>query len=249
MNDNATPATEIALEVIAAAASKITLKEFELQCRLAPVKPGKSFFDIKRITENLIANGTIRVVDNRLILSSLNLSDFLINHLSAGNQLAWDILDKIDPSGEKTHKFNNELLTKIGLDGENFFINYLHQTIPGILRESIKHISLIDDSAGYDIIAPSLRNPAKNMLIEAKTSTRPGLYFHFYISRNEARIGSLNRNWYIACISCLNSIHSLEGYILYEDIVELLPTDNSTLARWESASLKIEKEYIRKNIP
>ena len=249
MNDNLTTTSEIALEVIDAAASKITLKEFELRCRLAPVRPGKSFFDFKRVAESLIADGTINLIDGRLNYNSLIITGILRDELTFGNKLAWNILERIDPNGEKAYKFNSELLSQIGLNGENFFIDYLCDINSSFTRSNIRHVSLIDDSAGFDIIAPSLVDHSKNMLVEVKTSTRPGQQFHFYLSRNEARVGSLNRNWYIACVSCQKLNHSLVGHLLFEDIIDLLPTDTSSSARWESARLKVSKDIIRKDIP
>jgi len=240
---------ELSFEVVSAARSEITVQDFQLQCRLAPIENGKSFFDLIRVAENLIKTNVIFVDEGYLKLSNKVIPSSLISELKIGSIQAWKILDCISPPANLLQKINLDLLSRIGLEGELSVIDELKKNLSGIDPKRIKHISLIDDSAGFDILTPSLKNVENNLLLEVKTSIRPGNIFTFYISRNEARVARQNDNWVLIGVESTPLGFTIIGNLSFNMFSEYLPINMSENGQWESAKIHIPKDYFVKGIP
>lgn len=235
---------EISLEVFKAAKLGMTVKDFELHCRLAPVSIGKSFFDRMRVAESLIKDKFISIEDGYLNINSSDIPEFLFGKLSIGSPTAWEILDCINPSKKYIDKLDQDLLIKIGLDGEYAVINDLKKILPCDSHSRLKHISLIDDSVGYDILSPSLKNVEEYLLLEVKTSVRPGDNFTFFISKNEARVAKRNINWFLIGVELNSNGYKIIGFLNYLMFSDLLPLNQSSQCQWESAKIVISKNLF-----
>jgi hypothetical protein len=240
---------ELVLEVLIAARKGISVRDFEVQCRLTPMENGKSFFDRIRVAENLQNNQMIEVEDGYLRLSAKNIPDSLIDDLKIGSEVAWDILDCIDPSKKLLPKIDLELLHKIGLDGELAVIDALKKNIPQSEIQRIRHVSLVDDSAGFDIHAPSVKNFESTILLEVKTSPRPGPDFTFFISRNEARVAQHNNNWFLLAVISTPYGYQVLGTLTFYQFSEYLPLNQDKRGQWESAKISIPRELFKKGLP
>lgn len=240
---------ELVLEVLTAARKGISVKDFETQCRLAPVENGKSFFDRIRVAESLKSNQLIEVENGYLKLRARNIPISLINDLKSGSEVAWSILDCIDPTKKIQHKIDLELLHKIGLDGEYAVIEELKESLPQTEVKRIRHVSLVDDSAGFDIHAPSLKNQESTILLEVKTSPRPGPDFTFFITRNEVRVARHNENWILLGVISTPYGYKILGSLAFYQFSDYLPLNQDVRGQWESAKITIPRELFKKGLP
>ena len=237
------------LEVLTAARKRLSVKDFQVQCRLSPVENGKSFFDRIRVAENLIRDKLIEVDDGYLRLGAQNIPPSLINDLKDGSELAWEILDCLEPTSNTLKKIDLELLSRIGLEGELAVVRDLKNNLPDSEWPKVKHISLIDDSAGFDIHAPSVRNPEAILLLEVKTSPRPGPNFSFYISRNEVRVAQQNLNWVLLGVSSTPSGYRVLGSLDLFQFIDYLPLNQHPQGHWESAKITVPTSLFKNGLP
>jgi len=149
---------EIALEVIRAARDKISVRDFDMQCRLAPVSSGKAYYDRQRVAQRLITDRIIEKDNGYLRLSIKDTPEWLVDGLEAGSEISWEILENIDPTRKLNEKFDRLLLQKIGLDGEMLVMEFLSKQLTEKVFKRVRHVSLTDDSAGYDIQSPSIKD-------------------------------------------------------------------------------------------
>lgn len=240
---------EISLEVLTAARAGMSVKDFEIQCRLAPITNGKSFFDRIRVAESLIQEKLVYIEDGFLSLNYKSIPESLFDQLKNGAELAWKILDCIDPPNKFLSKLDLDILHQIGLDGEHAVLGELKKILSDKEYQKVKHISLVDDSAGFDIQAPSSKSPDEIFFLEVKTSVRPGDSFTFYISKNEARVGSQNSNWSLVGVeSTVNGLRVL-GNISFNSFSDFLPVNQSKFGDWETAKIVISKKMFISGLP
>ncbi len=240
---------ELVLEVLVAARQGISVKEFERQCRHAPLENGKSFYDRMRVADELKSDQMIEDENGYLRLSAKNIPSTLINDLKVGSEVAWGILECIDPTKKLLSKIDLELLHKIGLDGEYEVIEELKKNLSLREIERIRHVSLVDDSAGFDIICPSVKNSDLTVLLEVKTSPRPGSDFNFFISRNEARVARHNDNWFLLAVTASPNGYQVLGTLNFYQFSDYLPVNQDKRGQWESAKISISKDLFKKGLP
>jgi hypothetical protein len=249
MVNQQSPRDELILEVLKAASDRISIQDFDIQCQLAPATSGKSYYDRLRVAEKLIDDGLIEKTDDHLRIVSKVVPTWLKEGLLSGSAISWEILELIDAKGKIQGKIDLELLATIGLEGENEVINQLKKALPSQLVSRIKHISLTDDSAGFDIASPSTIQNDFACLLEVKTSSKPGRDFRFFISRNEARIASLNENWRLVAVLRCAEGYRIIGHLTYGHFSSILPADSSPYSRWESASVTVPVDLVVPGLP
>lgn len=240
---------ELVLDVTYAASIRMAARDFEIQCRLAPMQNGKSYYDRVRVAEEMLRNGFIQVEDGYLKLATKSPPPSLLDQLKNGSEVAWKIFDCIDRNSNLSKKIDLDLIRQIGLDGELAVIAELNSRIPPNERHRIKHVSLYDDAAGFDIQSPSIKNIESSVLLEVKTSPRPGNDFTFYISQNEVRVASLNKNWVLLGVISEKSQYKILGYLTYQQFADFLPINIDAHARWESAKVTLPRVNFAADIP
>jgi hypothetical protein len=240
---------QLVLDVIYAASISMGSKDFELQCRLAPMENGKSYYDRIRVADELLRTGIIKLEDDFLKLGTKTAPPILISELKNGSELAWKISDNIYQNSNFSQKIDLELIHQIGLDGENAVIVELNKVLPFTEHHRIRHISLYDDSAGFDIHSPSIKNIESSVLLEVKTSPRPGNNFTFYISQNEARVASLNKNWTLLGVISQNLEYKILGFLTYHQFASFLPVNVDACARWETAKITVPRDIFTPGLP
>ena len=230
---------EMAVEALSSARKKITVKEFKNYCNMITPEVGKSFYDRIRVAEFLIDQETILVHDGRLILNQHSGHLWLENEILDGSQNAWEIAQAIDVSGELERKFDNSLQMQLGLEGEIAFISFLEVILPDSQRHTIKHISLTDDTAGYDVSCGSIINKDELDLFEVKTSSRISNSFNFYITRNEVKVANSEPNWRLAAMRKVDSKYEFLGLLRLSQFFSYLPKDIHSASKWTSASVAV----------
>jgi hypothetical protein len=230
---------EMAVEALIAARRRSTVKEFKNYCNMITPEVGKSFYDRIRVAEFLIEQETISIHDGRLGINLHSNHSWLENEIFNGSENAWAIAQAIDSSGELGRKFDNKLQLQIGLEGEFAFINFLENFLPDNLRSSIKHTSLTDDTAGYDVSCCSSLDNEYRDLFEVKTSTTIDVTFNFFITRNELKVAERNSNWRIAAMRKVNSSYEFIGLLGLSQFSSYLPRDIHTASKWTAASVSI----------
>ena len=243
---------ELVLEVIQAAKKRMTVRDFKKFCQLAPVEPAKSYYDRQRVADFLIETGVVEIDEGDLRLNRKifrNHPNWLLAGLKQGYETSWNILSEIDSANKISGKIDQDILKEIGLAGELAVISQLHSKLPKIMLHKIQHISLIDDSAGFDIYSPSTQNSDVTVLLEVKTSSRPGKFFHFFISRNEVEVGSKNPNWRLVAVLKVLDDFKIIGYLTFDKFSQHLPQDIPPNASWESSRLMIPIELFVCELP
>lgn len=234
------------LEVINAAKVNQHFEDFKTGGRLAgDIRRGYQ----ARMTafSDLAKCGFVRLESGLLTLGALSQTDWLVEGLQNGDIQSWEICDAYP---DKLRKFKPDLfnLEQIGKDGEDFVISLLHQNLEPSLHSEIFHVSLTDDTAGYDISFPSTKFPGR-ILLEVKTSTRFGDEFTFHLSRNEWRAALRNPNWFLVLVMKVQGEHSIFGTLDGQSLVSYYPEDNHQNFHWTSAIGKLSTDDVYAGLP
>jgi hypothetical protein len=173
----------------------------------------------------------------------------LLQTLAEGSSRAWKIVERIDRGRGIFGKVESEVLERIGLEGEHFVIECLGRTLPAEEMARVRHVSMYDDGAGFDIAAPSCFLDGAMRLLEVKTSSRDGLSFEFFISRNEVRVARQNESWHLVAVLRKLGQFELLGHIQLSLVDQFLPVDVGQNGRWETARLSISRDAFTVGLP
>ena len=240
---------EMACDAIRLARDGCSVEDYKKFCNLITPEVGKSYYDRIKVAEHLISQGLIQNRDGRFGLVYKTLPDWLRHGLAAGDSASWKLLDEMDPSGKRISKYDSAALQAIGLAGEEFVVDLIKERLDPGLHHLVVHISLSDDTRGYDLISPSISNSDLVVCFEVKTSSRLSEYFSCYLSRNEADVAARTMNWYLLAVENINGKHSLIGHLQFSDFAEWLPSDALQIGRWETTYLRFPKSKIRPGLP
>ena len=240
---------ELALEVLEAVGPRIHIDDFDDFCRLAPASAGRSYYDRLRVADQLAAQGFI-IRDDDILSVSLRVRPFwLLDALAEGSLKAWKIVERNDRGRGMLGKVESEVLERIGLEGEHFVIECLRKNLSDEQVVKVRHVSIFDDGAGFDIASPSCFWDGEMRLLEVKTSSREGSRFDFFISRNEVRVARQNENWCLVAVIRKLGKFELLGYIQLPLVDQFLPVDASPNGRWETARVSIARDAFIAGLP
>jgi len=241
--ENLTPEwIKMVAEVLDFAKRQVSVKDFRNFSLIAESDNGMSYYDRLRVADFLVESQVVSITDDHLELISTDVPDFLENILIKGDDRAWTLVDSFNFDENKIIKFEQQLLSKIGLNGELYFIDYLKSLLPSACHLEVKHISLTDDTKGFDIAAPNLSNQRILDFWEVKTSVRPGNRFRFYLSRNEFEKSQMVTGWKLVAIH--QSLEGLRviGYLNSESLRSLVPKDNHPNSRWHTVAISLDTQ-------
>ena len=226
------------------------MRDFKGILKLRPAELGISYTYVWDVLLQLNDWGVIKIVDDRLRINDLRRIPWLEEELLFGNRECWSLVNSVENQSNKPLKFNPEILMRLGLEGEMYVLNQLRNALPTDLHQSIFQISTIDDTAGYDIRAPSVLRDGVIQYLEVKTTSRPILStFDFYLSRNEFNIGIKDPNWSIVGVSFLDGSPSLMGHIKAHQIESRMPENRDYGVKWETVKVQIEPSLWREGLP
>lgn len=235
-------------KILIAAKEQKALVDLRLMLKHATVRNTREVRNPDYHIQRLIQHGLIKNNDGYLSFGSLN--DDFIKSLEDGDKKSWSIADEYFSENKKIKKFDSDELSETGLLGEKAVINRLREELDEFYHQRIDHVSKYDDSAGYDIRSPSLKDPAVEKKLEVKTTKRPGNNFRFYLSRNEYEVASINPDrWHLVLVQKQNDEYVILGNIKLIHFIDWIPEDSDDRCRWESISITIKTESIQKTLP
>jgi hypothetical protein len=139
-------------------------------------------------------------------------------------------------------------LSAIGLKGEFFVLELLQRQLPTHAQSAIKHVSLTDDSAGYDIEAP-LNETGTTCYLEVKTTTRPTGSFRFFLSRNEWRTSTRKPNWFLVLVSLTPQTSELFGHLDSGSLANYMPEDRHRDFPWQVTRGSLSRDDVFSGLP
>lgn len=235
------------LLAINAARSRTHIKDFYVGGRLS-VQINQGYEARKQALIELIDSGLVVLDGSRLSLGRLVECPWLKDGLEIGSPQAWEIVDAF-PKKARKYEPDIALLGQIGMKGELFAIKELERLLPAGMHARIHHLSLTDDSAGFDIATPSIVDPDIQIMLEVKTSTRSGDRFNFHLSRNEFEKAKASRNWYLLLIRLIGSEGTVFGYLEGSSILGYFPEDTTNGFSWTSAHGSFSQDDLRSHWP
>ena len=239
----------MAIDAIELAKSKATIEDYKKFCNVQPREAGQSFDDRIRVLDFLIRNKIILHDDKRLAIGTMKHTEWIDKALEKGSEQAWKIATAIDPDQFYLNKFDDEINKKIGLLGEHYVFEEILKALPNHLHLSVKHLSLVNDSWGYDIISPCLYPEEKRVLLEVKTTSRPFGEFRFFLSMNEFRVSQQKKNWYIVLVRIVNGKPTLEGNIVSSKMANIMPDNINNRVEWQSVKIKVDQDWVVRGLP
>ena len=234
------------LEVIRAAKRNEHFEDFKTGGRLASDIRSGYQARMAAFTE-LLDQGFVTLEGGLLSLGALAPETWLLDGLAQGEAESWEICDAFPT---KARKFQPDLmnLEQIGREGEDFVVAWLQQKLEPSLKSAVVHTSLTDDTAGYDIASPSIKLDGR-ILLEVKTTTRPGEFFAFHLSRNEWNTAQRNSNWYLVLVRKAHGCCSLFGYLNSQSLVSYYPDDRHKDFQWTTAVGRLSADDLFEGMP
>ena len=230
----------LAGEILGAARQELLLADFENESRLMPVQAGRTHVDRMHMLRLLIDQGAISIQAGKMCPGLTQVPDWLFIASQLGYEKAQALADDFLPSDELKRKFDDELLKRIGLQGEKALVEMLSAAWPGA---QVHHVSLFDDTLGYDIVFEiSGRQPT---YLEVKTSSRVvNDQFTFFISRNEESKSRTLAGWQLACVSIQQGIASFQGTLDLSRIRHEVPQNLSNTVEWQTLRIRTPLEML-----
>ncbi len=212
-------------------------------------KPGRNFQDYDRTLQKLRKDGLIYVDNQKIYVGSINKCSWIKQGIEKGIEQIWSLAEKIEPNKDWARKYDNTEIVEIGRIGEEAVVNSLRDKIDERYHNLIKHVSLFDDTKGYDVSTPSTKNHDKRLNLEIKTTVKQTEEFTFYLSRNEFNVGSKSKNWSLVFVKIKNDIPLILGHISLNAINNLFPIEKTSQAKWQVLKIKIPISIITPELP
>lgn len=230
----------LAAEILRAARQESLLADFESESRLMPVQAGRTHLDRMHMLRLLIDQGAVSIQGSKMCPGLSQVPDWLFTASQLGFSKAQALAIDFLPSDELKRKFDDELLTRIGLQGEKALVEMLSAALPGA---KVQHMSLFDDTLGYDIVLEISGRPP--IYLEVKTSSRVvNEQFTFFISRNEESKSRTLTGWQLACVSISQGIGSYLGTLDLSRIRHEIPQNLSNTVEWQTLRIKTPLERL-----
>ena len=241
---------EMAYEVIHSAKLKWTIADFKQHCKKQEKTIEKSYETRIAILNSFIDQGIVLINQNVLSIGFLPKNGDLYNSLLAGDDLAWQLISETFHEADEQILFDDTRLKEIGAIGEKFVLDSLKSELPKEYHQKIDQVSKRDDTVGYDIASPSIKDFHKEMYLEVKTTNNPRGDFTFYISSNEYKISQKNYGkWYLVLVRIIDNIPHLVGHITSEVLSNKMPNNCDERVSWKSAKICADNVWIRDGLP
>lgn len=241
----------IARELITQAYINASYKDYLNYAKLKPVQLGGDYRYAESVLREMLAADAIRLSDQgRLMISDLGALPWFDEALLSGSSDAWALEEICEKHSGKGRKFDAKLLAQIGQTGEEYVLALLKESIPSELHVYVHHVSVSDDTVGYDIKSPSTSVDSAIRFIEVKTSSRPSVdKFSFFLSRNEFERGIRDPRWCIVAVQLLDGTCCTLGHIFAHQFESKMPKDVDSEARWQTARVDIESSTWLPGLP
>lgn len=227
---------EMVSEIVRASKSKISVADYLQDSLFRTLTIGANHDDRIRTISYLCQTGCLQVSDDNFVILQSSPPDWLVQAGAMGLDEAYDLAIDFLPNPSLIEKFDQAVLNEIGLKGELAFIDHLRKNHGAY--DEITHVSLFDDSLGYDVIHSDVSQ--NHFLYEVKTTSRPNSgYFEFFVSRNEFKTSMNASNWRIACMRISKGSCFFEGFVDWENLKHSLPVDQNADMVWSSTRVTV----------
>ena len=240
---------EMALEIIEFAKKKSAVDDFKHFCEMQYADLEKNYPQRMKVLSFLLRSKIVLLRDKKLALGNLNKADWIEEGLKNGNTNIWKFANFVHPESPVIKKFDSDQLAEIGMRGEKFVIEILKSKIPPEHKDRIQHVSLIDDTLGYDIQSPSLKNLELKVCLEIKTTVKQDYDFGFFLSKNEYYVSQNRIGWHLVLVRVSNEKPSLLGHIKGGEISGLMPEDSDKRVTWQTVKIKVDPSWIIPDLP
>lgn len=234
-------------DALSCARDELSVSDYTLFAKRA-IGPGMAYYDRVRVLDELIDAKFVIETVGRLTLNESPDLGLFESELKNGFLDAWN-LDSLFPKAFRKFQDNSQLLSEIGLRGEKFVVSLLEASLPLNRVKMIKHVSIYDDSAGYDIFSPSTTGENHGYLLEVKTSVQKSDSITLFISRNEIDVAIKNRNWRLVAVEIIDGVPKLLGHLDASELVPYLPEEKSNNVRWTQLRIQIDKTLFLAGLP
>lgn len=224
----------LAAEILSAARQGAKLSDFEYESRIMPALAGKSHSDRMHMLRLLLEQGAISIQSGIMRPGLPKVPEWIFAASQLGYEKAQELATSLLPSEDLKRKFDDELLTRIGLEGEQALVQMLTKAMPHAV---VHHVSLFDDTLGYDIAIETSGRPT--IYLEVKTSSRvAGNRFTFFLSRNEEHKSRTLNGWQLACVSISDGVAEYCGALDLSKLRSEIPQNLSDRVEWQSLRIQ-----------
>lgn len=235
----------LASEIVGAAKAGTGLAEFESDSRLMPVLAGRGHQDRMHMMRLLVEQGAVSVRSGKLTLGQFQVPEWLATASNLGFKRAQELADEFLPTDEARKKFDEALLTRIGLEGEQALVEMILSAIP---QAKVRHVSLFDDTLGYDLVVEIEDSPP--IYIEVKTSVRADKgVFTLFLSRNEELKSRTLKGWQLACVSISEGIATYRGEMDLSRLRNEIPANSSQRVQWQTLRIQESIDDLEIKVP
>jgi len=234
------------LDVIQSAKARVHFEDFKIAGRLT--NDMHKGYQARMSAFNILnSQGFVKLEAGFLALADLQPADWLIAGIENGDPESWQICE-IYPKKARKFQPDQLKLAQIGFDGEIFCLQWLQQNLSSRLHNEIIHTSVLDDTAGYDIVFTS-ETSGHRIFWEVKTTTREGKDFRFYLSRNEWEVARKTSNWYIVLVEKIRGNYRFFGHLDGASLANYYPQDQNTEFSWISSSGRLTPDDVFPGVP
>ncbi len=209
---------------------------------------GDGFEDHARALKYLVLDGTIGASRGKLWIKRLANQEWLFEAIREGDPQSWQLIDRLPSRLWKYHPDDVANL-ELGLVGESHVLRELRLKIDKDLHDQIKHVSVENDALGYDIASPSPHEARGQVLIEVKTTSRPGQVLNFFLSRNEFEVGIRVPNYFLVFVRVEAGIPRLVGHLGINDVAGRVSSDVEPSFRWQSIRGQVDSRELLAGLP
>ncbi|WP_303708956.1 MULTISPECIES: protein NO VEIN domain-containing protein [Microbacterium] len=115
------------------------------------------------------------------------------------------------------------------------------------LLAKVVQVSAFDDTLGYDISAPTLRQGTRHLEVKTTSAISEG-FFPFYLSRNEYDVGrSQPSEWSLVACERRGGTVTILGWCRASALTAYVPADHR--GRWTEALVRIPRTVLFEGIP
>jgi Domain of unknown function (DUF3883) len=150
-------------------------------------------------------------------------------------------------------RFEEAVRIEVGLAGEVAVVEACRADLVSLgradLAPAVHQVSLLDDSLGYDIVAPMIAGPMR--WLEVKTSKQvTDAIFQFFLTRNEYNAGRREPGAWalVACtFDTANNCAQVLGWCRAQALQPYLPEDGN--GQWTEALVRLPRSVLFDGIP
>ena len=147
---------------------------------------------------------------------------------------------------------DQELRERIGAAGEVAVVAACRRELEQFghheLATRVQQVSLVNDTLGYDVYAPSIAGPSRRLEVKTTTRLAPGI-FSFFLSRNEYEVGRREPDAWALVTCSWDKLGDAQviGWCRASALTPYLPSDGN--GHWTEAKVRIPRARLFGDVP